>query len=54
MISKNIERLENESDNRKIDAENTKILQKTNEAMALLRQEKITSAFNVMTGNLIY
>jgi hypothetical protein len=54
MISKNIERLENESDNRKIDAENTKILQKTNEAMALVRQEKITSAFNVMTGNLIY
>lgn len=54
MISKNIERLENESDNRKIDAENTKILQKTNEAMALFRQEKITSAFNVMTGNLIY
>lgn len=54
MISKNIERLVNKSDNRKIDAKNAKILQKTNEAMALLRQEKITSAFNVMTGNLIY
>lgn len=54
MISKNVERLENESDNRKIDAENAKILQETNEAMALLRQEKITSDFNVMTGNLIY
>jgi hypothetical protein len=26
MISKNVERLENESDNRKIDAENAKIL----------------------------
>ncbi|WP_143296516.1 hypothetical protein [Acetobacter sp. DsW_54] len=54
MISKNVEWLENESDNRKIDAENAKILQETNEAMALLRQEKITSDFNVMTGNLIY